>query len=304
MSVFCAAVDWGTSGFRLWLLDGDGTIMDTRQSRQGLLACPPGGFADILDEHLHAVAAPRTLPVVICGMAGSRQGWREAPYQTVPVPMSHLLTGAVKAPDTDREVWILPGIAQREPLPSDVMRGEETQLYGAFGEQTGSVTACLPGTHSKWAKLRDGAVQGFTTFMSGDLYAAISGHTILAQSGPPEKGHEAAFLAAVRQALDAPEALTASLFNLRGRQLLGSLSHGAVAPSVSGLLIGTEIACARQNGMAEGAVSLIASGVLADRYAIAFAEAGVAYRQVDAEAAVVRGLYRAASVLIGEHVTE
>ena len=304
MSAYCAAVDWGTSSFRLWLLDRDGAVLDHRHSRQGLFSCAPGSFASILTEHLDAIGASRALPAVVCGMAGSRQGWHEAPYQTVPVPMSHILQGAVKVPGIERDVWILPGIAQRDSLHADVMRGEETQLYGALGEQMQPVTACMPGTHSKWVVLRDGAVNGFTTYMSGDLYAAISEHTILAQSGPSPDGDEAAFAAAVRQALDAPGTLTAALFGLRGRQLLGYLPGEAVAPSISGLLIGTEIACAIEAGVTEGDVALIASGVLAHQYAAALAEAGLSYRLIDAEAAVVEGLFRAVQGLLDHRTAE
>ncbi len=293
-------MDWGTSGFRLWLLDADGTILAHRHTQEGLLSCPPGRFAEVLAGHLSALEATADLPVVICGMAGSRQGWREAPYQTIPVPMSDIPRGAVKVPEAARDVWILPGLAQRGPEQADVMRGEETQLYGAFGARSETVTACLPGTHSKWVALRDGAVQRFTTYMTGDLYAAVGEHTILAQSGPSPDGDEAAYVAAVKRALDTPHALTAGLFNLRGRQLLGYLTPSAVAPSISGLLIGTEIAAAMRAGMADGEVALIASGVLAEQYSTALSVAGVSYRSVDAETAVVNGLFLAARGLLGD----
>ena len=67
MNAYCAAVDWGTTSFRLWLLDATGEILAERRSGEGMLAAGPDGFAAILDAHLSAVGASADLPVIACG---------------------------------------------------------------------------------------------------------------------------------------------------------------------------------------------------------------------------------------------
>jgi 2-dehydro-3-deoxygalactonokinase len=50
------------------------------------------------------------------------------------------------------------------------MRGEETQLLGLITvRKLTNATVCIPGTHSKWAVVEDGAVESFKTFMTGWL---------------------------------------------------------------------------------------------------------------------------------------
>src|ERR1700676_598299 len=75
-----AAVDWGTSSFRLWLVDRAGGVLQERRSQEGMMAAANLGFAAVLQTHLDAVGAANDLPVVVCGMAGGRQGGGEAGY--------------------------------------------------------------------------------------------------------------------------------------------------------------------------------------------------------------------------------
>ena len=130
-----AAVDWGTSSFRLWLVDGAGRALAERRSDEGMMAAARSGFAAVLHAHLAALSAPPDLPVIICGMAGARQGWVEAGYVDTPAPLAAIPAGAVIVPEKSRDVRILPGIAQRDRDAPDVMRGEETQLLGALGHR-------------------------------------------------------------------------------------------------------------------------------------------------------------------------
>ncbi len=296
MNPFCAAVDWGTSSFRLWLLDADGHLLAERRSADGMSACVPDKFESVLEGHLAAVKAPPGLPVVICGMAGSRQGWIEVPYCSTPVALSDIAPRAARVPVAGRDIHIVPGIAQRNAERPDVMRGEETQLIGAVSSARANATVCMPGSHSKWVTVMGGTVQSFRTFMTGELYAAIRNHTILRHAG---KGGDDAFDAAafergVRSALTEPQALTALLFGVRAGELLG-YSGPLQAPSlISGLVIGTEIAAATQNLSAAESVSLVCSGTLADRYAAALAIAGRESATIDADTAVRAGLLRAA----------
>jgi 2-dehydro-3-deoxygalactonokinase len=148
------AVDWGTSSFRLWLMSLDGTVLAEHRSHEGMSEVAGRGFEAVLESHLEALAAPEHLPVVICGMAGSRQGWVEAGYIDTPADVTTIGETATIVPDTVRQIIIVPGLAVRSEGEPDVMRGEETQLLGAHvstcraGERY-----CMPGTHSKWVSM-------------------------------------------------------------------------------------------------------------------------------------------------------
>src|SRR5215471_12998977 len=142
------AVDWGTSSFRLWLVGNEGGVLGERRSGEGMTTAAQTGFAEVLQSHLAAVSAPEDLPVIVCGMAGARQGWVEAGYIDTPTSLAAILTGAVSVPGQKRDVRILPGLAQRSKEAPDVIRGEETQLLGAMPSgAAGEQMVCMPGTH-------------------------------------------------------------------------------------------------------------------------------------------------------------
>src|SRR6516225_7965960 len=175
-----AAVDWGTSSLRLWLVDRESRVLAARRSDEGMMTAAKSGFAAVLQTHLAAVEAAPDLPVIICGMAGARQGWVEAGYVDTPASLAAILAGAVIVSGQSRDIRILPGIAQRDANAPDVMRGEETQLLGALGDDAAhEALVCMPGTHSKWVRVKDGTVAHFSTFMTGELFSVVSRETIL-----------------------------------------------------------------------------------------------------------------------------
>jgi 2-keto-3-deoxy-galactonokinase len=52
-----AAVDWGTSSFRLWLIDRAGHVLQERRSQEGMMAAAKLDFAAVLQSHLDDVGA-------------------------------------------------------------------------------------------------------------------------------------------------------------------------------------------------------------------------------------------------------
>ncbi|MDI7861522.1 2-dehydro-3-deoxygalactonokinase [Rhizobiaceae bacterium n13] len=289
------AVDWGTSSFRLWLMAADDRVLAERRSGEGMTTAARLGFAGVLDAHLDAVKAPADLPVIVCGMAGARQGWIEAGYVDVPCALSAVLDGAVSVPGTKRDVRILPGLAQRSGTP-DVMRGEETQLLGAlstFGD--GERHVCMPGTHSKWVHVANGAVTGFSTFMTGELFDVISKHSILAHTLAGAEGSDAAeFGEAAEAAFRQPALATNFFFGIRAAQLLNGLGPTAAQSRLSGTLLGLELAGAHAAAKPGTAIALVASGRLQSLYEAAFQRLGLEYATIDADDAVRRGLAAAA----------
>ncbi|MET0221269.1 MAG: 2-dehydro-3-deoxygalactonokinase [Tardiphaga sp.] len=298
-----AAADWGTTRLRVWLLDAAGVVLDERRSDEGMLAAQPDRFAAILERQLADMGADASLPVIVCGMAGARQGWIEAPYVTVPASLDSIFGAAVRVPGLARDVRIVPGLAQRDPAAPDVIRGEETQLAGAVSKLGGGKhVVCMPGTHSKWVTLDDGSVTRFQTFMTGELFSLLSAQSILRHSigGDAEvRADSDAFVTACRAALADASPLETKLFRIRAATLLQELTPDEAANRLSGLLIGAEIAAARvifrMNG---GKVVLIASGGMHDLYAAAIGLAGYDIVAVDADEAVRAGLISAAGLTI------
>ncbi len=295
------AVDWGTSSFRLWLIGRDGTVLAERRSGEGMTTAAKTGFEAVLKSHLDAISAPDDLPVIACGMAGARQGWVEAGYLDTPAALADIVHAAVPVPGIDRDVRILPGLAQRDTTAADVMRGEETQLLGA-GEilSSGDHLVCMPGTHSKWVRVSQGVATGFSTFMTGELFDAISKHTILSHTvgdGGAFDGTHPAFVEAVAQIADNPALATNRLFSVRAGQLLHALPATDGKARLSGTLIGVEIAGALSTVSAGGGICLVASGSLGALYQAAFSAFNLDPILIDADDAVRHGLASAARTL-------
>jgi 2-dehydro-3-deoxygalactonokinase len=298
-----AAVDWGTSSFRLWLLDAAGAVLAERRSGEGMLTAGTEGFGPILEKHLAAAGASQNLPVIVCGMAGARQGWIEAPYVTLPAGLDGILAGAVPVPGQARDIRILPGLAQRSADAPDVMRGEETQLAGVLPLfASGRHVICMPGTHSKWVEAGNGVISRFGTWLTGELFSVLSKQSILRHSlgedAAPALPGMPAFVAACTEALGQGGDVGPSLFRIRAATLLQNLQPADAAARLSGLLIGAEIASARRVfDCPADKVILVASGPLGSLYTAALKLAGCAVLQADADEAVRAGLFEAAKRL-------
>jgi 2-dehydro-3-deoxygalactonokinase len=297
MTEFCAAVDWGTSHFRLWVLDNEGKVLAKRQSDEGLVTAGQIGFSLVLEEHLSKLGLSKSVPAIICGMAGSLQGWQEARYLDTPVELAAIPNGAIVVDNADRDVRILPGICQRDPQYPDVMRGEETLLLGAMTANSGNAIVCMPGTHSKWVTLNNSRVKEFSTHMTGDLFSAISSNTVLRFANVDSKNVDptaSVFLSAIDQAMLNPAEITSQLFAIRSAPLLDQGRDEDASAQLSGVLIGLELAAAISRHGAFEAVTLIAGSPLADLYRAAIDHCNIDIIQMDSEHAARAGLYEAA----------
>lgn len=294
-----AAVDWGTTRMRVWLLDAGGATLAERRSNEGMLTAAGIGFAKVLDKHLSELAAAPDLPVIMAGMVGARQGWIEAPYVETPASLAETLAGAVAVSGANRDVRIIPGIAQKDADAPDVMRGEETQLAGiATLRNAGAHVVCMPGTHSKWVHVRDGVVTGFGTWMTGELFSILAQQSVLKHSvgggALAFRPDIPAFGDGVGIGLEQAGQLTSKLFGIRAGGLLLGLASEDAAARLSGLLIGAEIAAGAARYKADGPVVLVGSGLMYDLYKRALEIAGIATVQADADEAVRGGLFEAA----------
>ena len=289
------ALDWGTTSLRAYLLDAAGSIVERREGGPGIMRIDNSAFEAALEAFVGDwLRAHPDAALIASGMIGSKQGWREAPYCPCPAGEADLAANLIRVPLAGgRQLAIVPGVSHVDPHTGvpDVMRGEETQIIGAL-PATGSHVAVLPGTHSKWAWFDDGAITSFASFMTGEVYAALTEHTILGRLMKLDAPHDdAAFARGVVYGLEAPSALLNRLFSARTLGLFDRLGTAVLPSYLSGLLIGTEIGGALAIGGRPPRVLLIGNPALSLRYSNAFAIADL-QSGVSPEDAAASGLWR------------
>ncbi len=291
------AVDWGTTSFRLWVIDKDGGVVAASSGPFGMLGLAPAEFEPVLERSLSDLEVGQDVPVIICGMAGAAQGWCEAPYLHAPTSLAGLGRKAVRVPTTKRDARILPGVMQ--PRPANVMRGEETQILGFLRtHDTQDGIFCLPGTHTKWVRVEAGKIAEFTTCMTGEIFGLLSEASVLRHSIVADSWDVPAFQAAVTEACGEPETVATSLFGLRAGGLVGDLKTETVRSRLSGLLTGAELAATRV--FWEGAeVHLIGDASLCRNYRLALGTQQIAAQISDGEAMTLSGLKAAFEAMEG-----
>lgn len=291
------AVDWGTSNLRAWGIGPDGAIRFAHASDRGMgkLAREeyPAALEAVLGDEIGAAGPP--LDVLVCGMAGARTGWLEAPYLDAPTDLGGLGFAAVRPamPGSRLVPAILPGVCQKLAGSEDVMRGEETQILGLASIIPGfSGVAILPGTHSKWVVVAGRRIERFATAMTGELYEVLRTHSVLRLSMTGDldgADRDLGFQAGLEAGVEAPERLTALLFKVRAGSLLSGRGPAWSAGFLSGLLIGAEIG-GQRDWITDAEIPLIGSTGLCALYARGLDLIGARSRVVDATDATLAGL--------------
>jgi 2-dehydro-3-deoxygalactonokinase len=274
------AVDWGTTNRRVFLIDG-GAVAKTERDDRGVTS---------VEDFAAEAAAIRgrfgDLPMLLAGMVGSNIGWRPAPYVAAPAGMAELAAGLLWIDD---RTAIVPGISTLVNGRPDVMRGEEVQLLGAVAAGLVPADSLLaqPGTHCKWVEMRDGRIADFVTAMTGELFALLRKHGLLAA----QLGSEVTLGDAFREGVEdgKRQDLAASLFGIRAAKMLGQRDDADAASYASGLLIGTDVA-ARLATSAHDAVHILADPALGGLYSAAIQAHGRNAYLIDSHAAFVAGI--------------
>jgi 2-dehydro-3-deoxygalactonokinase len=296
MSAALIALDWGTTSLRAWLVGADGAVLDQRAQPLGILNVKDSDFAGAFAATAGAWRRGNPgLPALASGMIGSRQGWREAPYVACPASADAIARGLLTLDAGDGGTFaIVPGLSCEADGVPDVMRGEETQILGALEGEAGRALFVLPGTHSKWALVEDGRVTRFASFMTGEVFAVLSRHSILGRLMEGEAIDDAAFARGLAAGTRAGTAgsLLHRVFAARTLGLFAREAPTALRGYLSGLLIGAEVA--EGLALAAGlAPTIIGEPALAALYAKALAQTGTDARVGPADAAL-RGLRRIA----------
>ncbi|GLT15303.1 2-dehydro-3-deoxygalactonokinase [Vibrio algivorus] len=256
-------IDWGTTNFRAFAMNEEGKLVDKIEKKLGLLQVEKGNFAQELEQVLlQWIGQYQQLPIFMAGMVGSAQGWIEVPYVQAPASLDDLVEGS----KSFRLPWgamatVIPGVNIVSDLDNyDVMRGEEVQIFGLdiLLNDTESF-AIFPGTHSKHVKIKQGCIQEFKTYMTGELFSLLSQHSILGRGLPTQIESEAAFKRGVLESQNGN--LTNKLFNARTHRLFNNIEENEVFDYLSGILIGQEF-----NNISNSSVYLVGSDKLCECY--------------------------------------
>jgi 2-dehydro-3-deoxygalactonokinase len=284
-------VDWGISHRRAYVYGVDGQCLQVHEDREGMLAAR-GSFSTSLDALLGALGIHLETPVLMSGMVGDVQGWREVPCLGMEIPPVALAQHLVRL---QGQRFIVPGYVQRQPH-ADVLRGEETHLLGLVLSGVCDGWVVLPGAHSKWVCLKDGRVVRWATFVTGELFESQRHMATLASllearcDDNPE-----AFERGLRLVRDGMP-LSQALFSVRASVMDGAIAAEQTMPMVSGVLIGAEFQGMAGAQAGQRSLYLIASPSLAGMYHRAAAVFGWEVHALDARAlygAAIQHLYQA-----------
>lgn len=283
------ALDWGTSSFRAYRVGEGGAVLETRSAAAGILTVTDGGFDAAMEQHIGDWDT--ALPVIATGMITSRQGWVEVPYVRCPAGLTELAAGIVeKRSARGRVLLFVPGLLDEDAAGvPDVMRGEEVQVFGA--SRGGVEHFIAPGTHSKWITVKDGVIQTFRTYMTGEVYALLRQHSILSRLMNGHDHVDSTFEAGVRAGHAAPAEVLHTVFSARTLPLFNKMPESHVASYLSGLLIGAEVGSAAARADRAAIFTVLATAQLGGLYLQALKLAGL-QGKVAADDIVVTGLTR------------
>lgn len=288
------ACDWGTTNLRAWTLDGRGAVVAEREFPLGVSRLSRDEVAVVFADQVQPALDAENIPAILCGMVGSGLGWTTAPYRDCPTTLPDLRRAIIAAPGAP-DVRIVPGVrCAGFNGHGDVMRGEETQLFGWLAlhpeHAQGRHLVCHPGTHTKWMVVEDGRLTAFATAMTGELFALLTTHGVLATDTTPQDNE--AFDQGISASGDGA-ALAARLFTARARVVGGSAAPETSASFLSGLLIGVDVAATPRllDDAAVTDVVLLGDPKLCMLYARALDARGVRTRAFDGEEAAVAGLW-------------
>lgn len=282
------AVDWGTTNFRAFLLE-DEHVLEHRTEPCGLLSVENKQFNTTLQRLLAPwLTSYGALPVIMAGMVGSQQGWHNVPYASLPANAQRLVDGAYAFTSPwGSPVWIVPGAhgdsCYGQP---DVMRGEEIQLLGlAQSHPANEHLAILPGTHSKHARMRQGEIIDFSTFMTGELFALFSQYSLLGRDLPLQDAHDPSFILGINAACHGAP-FSHLIFSTRTRCLSGEVAPPHVHSYLSGLLIGHELTAVERRQP----IWVVGSPTLTARYQRAAELMAITLTAADGDVCFLRGL--------------
>lgn len=282
--------DWGTTNVRLWAISESNEVFQSITLNKGMSQLNPSDYEPIIQSFIEScgTVVPESVDVLLCGMAGARQGWKEATYSLI---SSFEAPRAVRIETVSSaiNVYVLPGLKQLDP--PDVMRGEETQIEGFISDNPSfSGVICLPGTHSKWVDIANGSARSFRTAMTGEIYSLLKQHSTLSFT-MDDAWNQEEFIESVKVGFEQGHALLSSLFSQRALKLSTS-TNICGSSTVSGLLIGAEFkSCVNELEINE--LYFIGGDFLTELYVTAASALGLKAKASSGDQLVLKGLMAA-----------
>lgn len=248
------SVDWGTTNLRVRLVNtADLNVLSEVVSDLGIKTVfskwqeaksdRVNYYLNVLKQKIGQLKiVDINAPIVISGMASSSIGIKELPYANLPFDLkgSSLVVEKINSAVLENDVILISGVCS----DADVIRGEEVQVIGlaSNAKHNKETVYILPGTHSKHMYVKNGCVTTFKTYMTGELFDAISKHTILKNSVETSELNvinNQAFVKGVKASLNASPLNT--IFGVRANTLFETLTPTENYYYLSGLLIGEEL---------------------------------------------------------------
>ena len=312
--------DWGTSTFRLRLVETQGLVVLAEETTADGIAPMHARWKErredrflfycryvkeaihLLEKRINESLAG--LPLLISGMAGSTLGLFELPYKQLPFSLqgNDLAVERFAATEDFNHAMMLISGARTE---DDVMRGEETQVIGCDGvysDQRGLFI--LPGTHSKHVVVEGGHVVSFKTYMTGEFFELLSQKSILSASVEMTRGfdvpaHRNSFQRGLLVGVQ--ENLLHSSFLVRTNDLLQGYSKSENSFFLSGLLIGNELKDVVSSNYRN--ITIVGNALLTEYYRFAIEQVLPAKEKVviniqNADAAIIKGQWKIWSEMV------
>ncbi|MFT5111098.1 MAG: 2-dehydro-3-deoxygalactonokinase [Parasphingorhabdus sp.] len=287
--MIAAGIDWGSSSFRAYRFDSSGSHIDSVEGDCGIKFVEAQNFEKLLLDKVDTWLDPGDT-VLLSGMITSRNGWIESPYISCPANLQDLIHGGLTRQIRDINLVFLPGLCQNQP--PDVMRGEELQLLGADSDGL----SVIPGTHSKWAEIKNGTVKQFCTIPTGELFEVLCNHTLIGALIEKNIFNPSAFTEGVDRGYR-NNTIISELFSTRSAVLLQQRNEVEAYWWLSGLLIGNEIREGRSLvANFTGSILLIGSESLCEKYQVALEHLGIDTRTASPDV-TMRGFQK----IIGVH---
>ena len=313
--------DWGTTAFRLKLIDGAGCKViaeeqttqgiagtfkqwkETGKSEEGRLSF----YLDIISEHIKTIekktgTSLNDVPLIISGMASSTIGMADLPYKDIPFSTDgsdlklHTIPASVSF---KHSVTLISGVRTED----DVMRGEETKLIGCTVgvSNKNNHLFIFPGTHPKHVHVKNDKATAFKTYMTGEFFDLLSTKSILSVSvaegeGFQEANNEQAFKKGVKAAIASN--ILHTCFLVRTNNVFNKLTKHENYYYLSGLLIGSELMDVKS--LTNSNITIVGNEPITQFYITAFDALGLPQINTQgADEALIKGQLK---ILLGRRI--
>lgn len=290
---YVIAIDWGSSNMRAWLLRTSGEEIDFFSSAEGIIHVEKNNYIRILTQLIERWASyinSQLVDIFMVGMIGSENGMSFIPYMKCPQLLSAIKPSRPIMENGVFRLWIVPGVSLQHSDIKNVMRGEETQLIGAH-KMFNASHYLMPGTHSKWVRVKDNEITDFRTAMTGELFNILLKYSLIGRGLPKQINDSVIFSEGLKVGCKSNNIVN-TLFEVRANYVLNALDKHVVSDYLSGVLIGNEVKNFQRefNSDNQSDVIVVAESFLLEKYGLALNHLGIGYQHITGNEAYKTGI--------------